>query len=1214
MDESGFSLADLIQQSSTQNDDDDAPQHGPPEASRMKKREKNNKKRSRAEAYQDNSDDDDDDYGLDVFYGIKTEQQQQDEDETISKPAASRKPTRRRRRRDEDYQMTPEEIATEKEKLRKKNKYRVILDRWQAKTVNIQDEVDYGGAVRHAARLTFRKRKRERREQKENDEPSKRTGDKQTKDKAETEEELSSDEERRQRALGSLWTPKTQESAAAVSIKKDSEDEAMPSDAESETSQKNYWEQGYLAPRLKDLPDFYYGNYGLFRGIQWKEKLQRTREIEDEPVKLKPTGINVDGVADPQYYVQLPRVTDSWAKHGFFHRRTFRAMASRYLVGNSATNSVLSDPTAHRILTHLSSIPFREIGKEYLLMQQAKESGLDYILFQSYHWKERQVAAHRLGVLPGAVAPSTRVGYSLETDPLQKMARSQRDRLGSILSDGKIPQKFAESSLRDKDSSKNRVLNIDSSDDEDDGSENVRLNSSLELRTGERATKPAFGVFSTLIDASFFFEAFPSTCDFVHSPGSQPPTPRFPLDESRVMFGGVDKFCRIFHVGKMDEATFTIVLNSLLARLGAAQRSHDDNTAQQAESLLASFLNQITSKNSHTLSSMSRRRKLRTELPSKPLNIALEGLCGYIANSEHLSQHHFDAGHQPAVGQEDLSSKMRMDRCAVELRDRLDKVAESSSLTMFPRLHAVSGITLIARKLPAAAAEILSRPFDEVHHRTPFDLIRKTLEFLEANRKLVDSLSEEENPLFVNVRTLEHHMTEAARIWHQCIEMEPLEADYHAWYISGLSASLLLCSGNQIGSEARLYPSSKQSSGRFEPLFISTDLDLSAHEVRPQLQTFDTVRKDLAAAVRHLVSLTSRKAFARLHMVISALLEWKEVVALLVGPDGVSTEPWRDIERLHAHHTVQWALLDKSFEAKCRLKHLASSQKVTADAMLSMLATELEDDPGDIYRWRALVDELGNFGQVSEEPSSCNETDCKLCAHLRDGLNFDHASLEKRKTELGWWGSTRSSWWDKELLDASLSAEKRYYLWFKKFYMAIIMQLAQDANREPKAENGAAKKLEGVGPKSTQRIDLHWLDLRNDDDTQDEEISEDKETRAETYDSLLPSLFEDIVDDANRHPTKRSACLVPGLSSDDADSKLELLCYQLSIICHLYGPCHEVLREAIWALALTSFDKKKMKMKQCSEWQCLVWLYDQGLNVPGIVNDVIASSRQAKKR
>ena len=138
------------------------------------------------------------------------------------------------------------------------------------------------------------------------------------------------------------------------------------------------------------------------------------------------------------------------------------------------------------------------------------------------------------------------------------------------------------------------------------------------------------------------------------------------------------------------------------------------------------------------------------------------------------------------------------------------------------------------------------------------------------------------------------------------------------------------------------------------------------------------------------------------NLIASSALEWKQVVALLVGPRSkAETIPaCSDIRRLHSHFTVQWAMQENSPLHQNLIEDMVQDQNASKDNVLESLATAVENNPSDIFAWRRLVRALGPAGTTvsSRQRKECKRSSCFECNRLRKGLNIDHVALREKKT------------------------------------------------------------------------------------------------------------------------------------------------------------------------------------------------------------------------
>lgn len=218
-------------------------------------------------------------------------------------------------------------------------------------------------------------------------------------------------------------------------------------------------------------------------------------------------------------------------------------------------------------------------------------------------------------------------------------------------------------------------------------------------------------------------------------------------------------------------------------------------------------------------------------------------------------------------------SEMGLVAIASRLFDTSHKGIESRGLDRFGRLHLTFGLLRIAKDLPESAAEILSRPLDD-GDRTPFEVIKHLLEHTEENNQLVeDAKVAGSTTNFVRVGELQFSFRQAGKVFAKCIEYDATELDYHCWHLAMLAGSLLLCSGNRIGSGAHLYPSQLLDSDdqRLYDSFHGESKSLAMHEVRRMLPKFHELRRETAKALRLLFHLAKHQQSARAHLAISSL-------------------------------------------------------------------------------------------------------------------------------------------------------------------------------------------------------------------------------------------------------------------------------------------------------------------------------------------------------
>jgi hypothetical protein len=424
----------------------------------------------------------------------------------------------------------------------------------------------------------------------------------------------------------------------------------------------------------------------------------------------------------------------------------------------------------------------------------------------------------------------------------------------------------------------------------------------------------------------------------------------------------------------------------------------------------------------------------------------------------------------------------------------------------------------IARALPDAAAELLSRPFDQVECRTPMECIQQVLEFMESSHMLtsveVPLLGREHN--LIHVSELEYTLHQAIDCFAKAIERDPVEPSYYAWYLAVSAGSLLLCSGNRIGSEARLHPSYRVTDSAQQSIFSSLhdDSSVAAHEVRRRLPKFETLRQQTARALQLLVAVADQQLGLRANLLVSSFLEWRQVIALLVGPQDFIADDFVTIQSLHQHYAARWAVQENSTVSLNYLKRRQPFASADNDR-LEGLAMALERDPSAVNHWANLCDELGPFVDTDQRPAN-------------------------------WWGNDRKEWWADWLLGISFSKE------------SDIVH-ADDAAKIRSACSAWKSQVVGTNITNDEPAsglpngDWSWLDRICSDATDTNPTKEDKKEpsirrRKRTYDERLPVPFHKVMSDDTYTET---GSMLQSYSWND-DSML-VLCCKLLLRGHLYG-------------------------------------------------------------
>jgi len=371
--------------------------------------------------------------------------------------------------------------------------------------------------------------------------------------------------------------------------------------------------------------------------------------------------------------------------------------------------------------------------------------------------------------------------------------------------------------------------------------------------------------------------------------------------------------------------------------------------------------------------------------------------------------------------------------------------------------------------------------------------MKHILEGLEESRSLVEKRSGGGllAPGEVVVGELEYALFQAAEIFSQGIDRDPTEVTYQSWYTAMIAGSLLLCSGNCIGSGSHVHPSYSVGGHNVFDGFLGSES--ASHEIRRKLPKFQELRVEVARAVKLMIRLAAHQNSSRSWRAVASFLEWKEVVALMLGPEAIDDSALcGEICELHKAHIIKAATIDNDAYSHSQLQ----DDKFDRDTRLSSLAGALEANPDDKAHWISLVAELG--------PIDLSQT---------------HVQSPK-------WGENRIQWWDD-----------------------VILAFPPDEPSFVAESDGSTFLSQTIRPDGADRFttnsesNLSCLDIRVFDDEKEPSLEE----RMKEIDVLLPSRHCSKTFDSGAIRT------IEELTQEMTEEK-EVLCYKLVIRAHLYGP------------------------------------------------------------
>ena len=595
------------------------------------------------------------------------------------------------------------------------------------------------------------------------------------------------------------------------------------------------------------------------------------------------------------------------------------------------------------------------------------------------------------------------------------------------------------------------------------------------------------------------------------------------------------------------------------------------------------------------------------------------------------------------------------------LQQSSSKFREILKLRTFPAIQSTLGISIIAANIGKTGATILAQDLSwcDNERRTPFDLMKKALEYLENNGKLkrghefdyydedatnvhMDIDTNDERLEAVDLAKLVDSLEQASDIFSSCLNSEPDNIIYHSWYLASLGAILVLSSGMIIGKKK------KESLSQYQ-----------VHGSRMNESIFVKYRKFAVGAFKEIQSIIMKVSdknndgigpLSRYHMAIASFLEWSDATCLMIDGFVKNASALKDMRRTHAWHTVQWAFEEKTAVAMKRLEDLHSYGEVSSQVLIAMQASVLESNMGNRQVWLDMVSYLGSIGRSIDKRGDstglrvedellgnfCDGPTCKQCRFLVNGAQFDHEEFEGRETK-GWWGESRS-WW-KSYFFGPLPSHNRFigsnqcmlHDKLKDEIKYLYESLMMDFSKINLNFDGA-RNNNGIGLKNMneENADNHWMyDNDEEDDNDDEDDYDIKKEEDHAMDDVLKNFNKDSTDESdNEEPShftdgifpqnineninlrkkNEKRKLAPNLSNTAKGKFFEMLAFKIVVASHLLGIEDSYISTSIcWiaetccSMATKKTDKESYRSQD--SYQSLIWLVSMGLNVMRILED-----------
>ena len=995
-------------------------------------------------------------------------------------------------------------------------------------------------------------------------------------------------------------------------LEKDKEEEELRPFKE----RMDYWQYGYALPQTLEFN--YRDRENLKSAIKKMEDLlpnvdQKTKTKNELTCVFSDLAVRKDH-REPRFYFPLGR--DLQARLQFVHHRQLHRMAARYLCGGSSGNAILENRMIRALLHKSDDEDYHAISRmnrKYMVLDMAREKGVDMNVYVQHQWKNGWQVAKLLGVHDHYNESSQFKGKSMDNSAI-KDSRSVRRH--NIWKDQQICRRkwtyedieclqpadmegiqhhpeAADPMIRPTATPSDAsvtVTNI-SVPNPVHSDETLAGLALAAVRPIKDKDGPRDEVDDSSEEAKSAFVR--PTVAYVHIPGTCPPIPNFPLDATNVVFGPVDRHARYVHNVTLDETSHALTVSTLMSRLAAAS---DLEQRLSIYDQLYTFVRQYV--DLHANNAYKRlplvMRKTESDLPLVTYGNSILHCCSFLANGYPMRIKTKSELRPKEVDEDDLYSSdtesqdrgelLNTKEVATEIFEFCESRVGHNGLMRFPRIHLTFALARLCRMLPNSAAEILSRALDDDQHRTPIQLIRRMLQHLEDHGYLLDGQDTNHGDGIMQAGAVEYFLYEAVETFEECVRLDPVNADYHGWHIGGLAACLLICSGNQVGSGACLYPSGRKRHQN-TLLQVQKDDDLPSHEKRCKLPRFDDVRRELVNAMKLLFHLAKHQKSPRASLAIVSLLEWRQVISLLLGRDLV--QALGDIRLTHRYHISRWALHEPS-----SLIHDFVNRQDDEWLLLSFRAREVESDPGDIQRWRGFVAVLGPVGGwIRTEGDRLHKSHCPECMLLGEELFIDHEAQSKCRRQNRWWGTNRE-WWLSDFLylptpkEYSIKQESATTLaaWLEKSMPATLSPSIGSQFLDVTEEGDVEEKVNNVS----------WLSIERNPLDDDIDTLPSKDERSKTYDEKLPKTFLEVMGQSFELSHSFSF-EPPQLTGPDA-LKLEIVCYKILIACHLQS----VLQVEAHILDLLKGCQLGMIQGQVNtngnQWKMILWLCSMGLN------------------
>jgi hypothetical protein len=945
----------------------------------------------------------------------------------------------------------------------------------------------------------------------------------------------------------------------------------------------DYWAQGKQAPSKSELPtafDYTKANGGHAKNVpgtfHFMLQHQPLRKAAGQGSYLSPYDNRLFPLHHPLTYHNNPEQGAV-----YLHRRQMRCAATRYLIGGGGGRRVSPqwiarrDPASpvdrdvvleNRLLHCLwkgDTAASPSTHRYKFLLKLCTFQGRRLGFFLQHQWKDRGAVAHVLGLhCHSSLEPGRRRrqhrGYEPRLEGRSMFSLLQSNRCSEIILAEKMLVKL----------------------------QSVRM-------VGEKDPGKQDATFSLL-----------TTSPYIPVPCTIPPTPMGPMDVIGCIFGPPDRHANVVHAATIDEGVIVVTLSTLVERLLAStcetsrSKRRDKVTGaafvhsepernlvlQQIESMLCQC---VARNQKNFFMILSRVKNPLAEMPLAAMYRSVSTYCDFFLNFN-----------EPGLA-----------NAVAKVISFLKPLMTHNGIQDFADLHLTWGLLRIASILPEKPLRLLANQLDTKVCRTPFEKFRQVLEYMEEKEMIYDNAEGKTaagfaSPNAVDVSLLEYAFHDAVAIFQQCVEREPANVLYHMWHLGALASSMLLCSGLRIGSKARAYPSSIGDGVDPNSFDLLEGDENRGVELRRKLPRFDDLRRKTAKSLWVVTQLDQRQNTCLSCLAIASILEWKQVVGLILGPL-VENQPALvvSIRDMHDLKASEWAMQERSSSSLEYHYRLAGD----LNSRLAVAAARLELNPENLDDWRRMVSLLPSNGFAVLQ--AVNQRD-EVTLHGSGTPSLVRQDLDERESIPGttWWDSDRSQWWDQQILFISHQESRLTVIQRKKVYDFVASMLPSNQEDPQNASLAGAISSSCTGK---ARSSWEWLlsvGLSTESGSCD---GAEAKCRSKSFDADLPRPFAEVLRSKSLVSSDSPEPIGPLVTLPDPalyDASSEVTAMKVRIACHLYGANHVIVKRGVHYLADRCFNSLPSGAAQRDTTSsyplaCLQWLSKSGLHVVACLSD-----------